>query len=114
MKKPSAMAKDDLSTFRISDVRRASVRPNTKPGKAAAPEPTEPSVGFPAVEARLERSTADGVAEELRGSYERLEDLSSGKDMKTKAAAKKAMGAYERAADLFEYLFQTKDALQGR
>ena len=107
------MAKDDLSTFRISDMRRASVRASTKPGKPE-PEAQEPSVGFPAVEARLESSSADGVAEELRGSYEQLEALTAGKDIKTKAAAKKAMGAYERAADLFEYLFQTKDALQGK
>ncbi|MCA9553595.1 MAG: hypothetical protein KC933_26385 [Myxococcales bacterium] len=108
------MAKDDLSTFRISDMRRASVRASTKQGKAAAPAAEEPSVGFPAVEARLETSSADGVAEELRASYEQLEAMSEGRDVKTKAAAKKAMGAYERAADLFEYLFQTKDALQGR
>lgn len=107
------MAKDELSSFKIGDMRRPSVRTSNKgPSGAAAAEP-EASVGFPAVEARLERGTVDSVAEELRASYERLEALSTAGDMRSKAAAKKAMGAYERAADLFEYLFETKAALQG-
>ena len=73
---------------------------------------TEPaSAGFPAIESRLEQKTVDEVAEELRGSYEQLEALSEGGNMKEKAAAKKAMAAYERTADLFEYLYMTKEAL---
>lgn len=105
------MAKDELGSFKIGDMRRPSLRTSSKGGqRAAEPEPA-PSVGFPAVEARLESSTVDGVAEELRASYEQLEAMSTTGDMRKKAGAKKAMGAYERAADLFEYLFQTKDAL---
>lgn len=106
------MAKDDMSTFKIGDMRRPSVRATKKPSAPAAPEAAEPSIGFPAVEARLEGGTVDSVAEELRGSYEQLEQMSASGDMRKKAGAKKAMGAYERAADLFEYLFETKDALQ--
>jgi len=107
------MAKDELSTFKIGDMRRPSVRATSKPGAKGAEPEAEPSVGFPAVEARLESGNVDSVAEELRGTYEQLEQMSASGDMRSKAAAKKAMGAYERAADLFEYLFQTKDALQG-
>ncbi len=106
------MAKDDFSSFKIGDMRRPSVRTTSKSSGGAAPEPEATSVGFPAIEARLEAKTVDSVAEELRASYEQLEAMSMAGDMRKKSAAKKAMGAYERAADLFEYLFQTKDALQ--
>lgn len=107
------MAKDDLSSFRISDVRRAEVRATTSP-RAAQPEPEpEASVGFPAIEALLELDSVEEVADRLRPSYEKLEALSAGRDQRQRAAANKAMGAYERCADLLEYLFETKSALQG-
>jgi hypothetical protein len=80
--------------------------------KGQADEPPAASAGFPAVESRLEKSSIEAVAEELRPSYEKLEAMASTGTPKTKAAAKKAMGAYERTADLFEYLFATKSAIQ--
>lgn len=103
--------KDELSSFRIADVKRPEVRSFTKAEEGGQPGVTKEasaSVGFPAIEARLERGTIDELADELRPSYEKLEALSESGDMKTKAAAKRAMAAYERAADLFEYLFETK------
>jgi hypothetical protein len=106
------MAKDeDLGAFKIADKRRPEVRSFQRPGaKKAEPEPT-PSVGFPSIEQRLENGTIDDLAEELRPSYEQLEELAT-TDPKQKANAKKAMVAYERCADLLEYLFQTKEALR--
>ncbi|MBK6688576.1 MAG: hypothetical protein IPG45_29160 [Deltaproteobacteria bacterium] len=107
------MASDDksLGTFRIGDLRRPEVRGSGKtPQEAAAP--AGPSVGFPAVESRLEAGSIESLADELRPSYEKLEAMASDGDMKQKAAAKKAMAAYERTADLFEYLYETKAALQ--
>ena len=104
---------EDLGTFRIADVKRPEVRSYKKLGKE--PEPEEPaSVGFPAIEARVESKSIEELVEEIRPSYEQLEELATKGDMKSRAAAKKAMAAYERTADLFEYLFYTKDALQGR
>lgn len=107
------MSKDPkLGGFKIGDVQRREVKSYQK---TVDPDPStedvEDSVGFPAVEGRLEAGSADDVADELRGSYEKLEELSRTGDMKSKAAAKKAMAAYERTADLFEYLFATKDSL---
>jgi hypothetical protein len=107
------MAKDNLEGFKIGDLKRPQIRPSrgaAATGSQDAPEPA-PSVGFPAVEARLEANDVDAVADELRATYERLEALSQGGDVKTRSAAAKAMVAYERTADLFEYLFTTKDAL---
>ncbi len=103
------MAKDDLSSFRISEIRRPEVRATTlrSPGSA----PSAGSVGFPGIEALLELDSAEAAADRLRPTYEALERLSTAKEMKTRAAALKAMAAYERCADLFEYLFQTKAAL---
>ncbi|CAN0576880.1 unnamed protein product [Laminaria digitata] len=106
------MANDDFSTFKIGDMRRASVRPNKPVSKATPAASEEEPLGFPAVEAHLESGSVESVAEALRASYEQLDDMSTGSDMRKSGAAKKAMGAYERSADLFEYLFQTKDALQ--
>ena len=103
------MAKDELSSFRISDMRRPEVR-KTAPQRPE-PEP-EASVGFPAVEAMLELDSVEEVADRLRPTYEALEALSQSGDLKTRAGAAKAMAAYERCADLFEYLFQTKSALR--
>lgn len=105
---------DDLGSFRIADVKRPEVRSFKKFGKEEEAPPPSATVGFPAIESRLESGTIEGVADELRPSYEKLEELTTKGDMKSRASAKKAMAAYERTADLFEYLFQTKSALQGR
>lgn len=109
------MAKEDeLSKFKISDRRRPEVR--AFGSKSAAPtataEPEAASAGFPAVEERLEKGNMDALADELRPVYEKLEALSTGKDIKVRGPAKKAMAAYERTADLFEYLFSTKSSIQ--
>ena len=102
---------DDLESFRISDVRRPQVRGGTRP-KDPEPPPEEETVGFPNIEALLESSSIEEVAGDLRLSYTRLEELAAAPDMRNKAAAKKAMVAYERVADLFEYLFETKASLR--
>lgn len=112
------MTKKDkgLSSFRIGDVKRPEVRSFTKAQKGGGAEqpPDAPSAGFPAIEARLEKGTIEEFAETLRPSYEKLEALASSPDMKARAAARKVMAAYERVADLFEYLFETKANLQAR
>ena len=104
------MAKDDLSSFRIGDLRRPEVRATTVRQTEEPPEQST-SVGFPGIEALLELDSVEEVADRLRPTYEALEKLAESKDMKSRAAATKAMAAYERCADLFEYLFQTKAAL---
>lgn len=107
------MSKDrELGTFRIGDVRRPEVR-SSKKAEAAPAQEASSSLGFPALEERLETGTVESVAGELQGSYSQLEAMAEKGDMRSKAAAKKAMAAYERTADLFEYLFETKAALEG-
>ena len=109
----AGVSKDELSSFKIGDLKRPEVK-SFKRGSASKstdPEPEAASVGFPAVESRLESGTAESLAEELRPSYEKLEELATGGDMKQRAAAKKALIAYERTADLFEYLYATKDSI---
>jgi hypothetical protein len=100
-----------LETFRISDMRRPEVRSFTKPQEDAA-QAGAASVGFPLVESRLESQTLEEVVDELRPSYGKLEAILDSGNAKEKAAAKKAMAAYESAGDLFEFLFATKAALQ--
>jgi hypothetical protein len=111
-----AKKKDELESFRIADKKRPEVK-SFAPGKAGGgggdDEAPSNSVGFPGIESRLENGTIDDFVDEIRPSYEKLEELAEKGDAKKKQAAKKAMAAYERVADLFEYLFETKAALQG-
>lgn len=101
---------DELGSFKIADKRRPEVRSSQRLKQKDEPEPT-PSVGFPSIEQRLETATIEAVADELRPSYEKLEAVATN-DPKQKGNAKKAMVAYERCADLMEYLFATKEALR--
>ena len=105
---------NNLKGFKISDLKTPQVRSFKKTVPASnTPEQTEPAAGsgFEHIEKRLESSTIEDVADEIRGTYEKLEEMAATGDMKSKAAAQKAMGAYERTADLFEYLFATKDSI---
>lgn len=107
------MTKDkDLPSFKIGDMRRPEVNNFRKAEPESDEAPVEESVGFPAVEQRLENGSIEALAEELRGSYEALEEIALSGGLKEKGAAKRAMAAYERTADLFEYLFETKSAMQ--
>jgi hypothetical protein len=106
---------DKLDGFKISDMKQAKVHSFHKTVPAQASQdtagPTQGS-GFENIERRLEAGSIEELADEIRETYQKLEDMSGSGDMKTKSAAQKAMGAYERTADLFEYLFATKQTLQ--
>jgi hypothetical protein len=110
------MSEDEkLAGFKISDVKRAEVRTyKSAVPKDQADEPSEqgPSTGFASIEQRLENASIEAVADEIRSTYEKLEEMAGQGDMKAKAAAQKSMAAYERTADLFEYLFATKTSIQ--
>lgn len=97
-------------SFRIADVRRPEVRGGRPPSKT--PPPAR-SMGFPAIEAWLEEGAIEEVIEAIRPRYEALEQMAGAGTPREKAGAKKAMIAYERAADLLEYLFDTKERLKG-
>ena len=99
-----------LKNFKIGDVRRPQVKSYQRTVEADD-EPAGDSTGFAAIEARLEGGSPDSIAEELSGSYEQLETIAAGGAMREKGAAKKALAAYERTADLFEHLFATRESL---
>jgi hypothetical protein len=105
---------EDLGSFRIGDKRRPEVRSHARPAAAPAAPASTGGVGFPSVEQQLEGGSIEAFADLLRPSYERLEAMAAKGDVRQKGAARKAMAAYERAADLFEYLFETKRALESR
>jgi hypothetical protein len=97
---------DKLGSFRIGDKRRPEVRARGR-GADKGPVEAPSSAGFPAIEQHLEGGSIEALA--------KLEALSAeSKSMKDRAAAKKALAAYERTADLFEYLFATKSQLGSR
>ena len=104
----------NLKGFKISDLKTPQVRSFKKTVPAAGqdkPTADNSSSGFEHIEKRLESSTIEEVADEIRGTYEKLEEMAASGDMKSRASAQKAMVAYERTADLFEYLFATKESI---
>ena len=109
------MSNDDkLEGFKISDMKRAEVRSFQKTvsaGGGESPASETPSSGFEHVEQRLEKGSIEEFADEIRETYQKLEELAASGDMKNKSSAQKAMAAYERTADLFEYLYATKDTI---
>ncbi|HJL42090.1 MAG TPA: hypothetical protein RMG48_12385 [Myxococcales bacterium LLY-WYZ-16_1] len=102
-----------LGSFRIADLRRPEVRSFTRGPTESPVDGDSESAGFPQIEARLESKTLEQVAEELRAVYAQLEQLAETGDFRQKGPARKAMAAYERTADLFEYLFQVRGQMTG-
>lgn len=108
------MTNEKLESFKISDTQRAGV---SRPGRTRRPErQTEDeahSIGFRRIETILEEDNASAVSEDLNTLLQKLEEYQSQSTTnKERVAAKKAIVAVERTADLLDYLFETKTALQ--
>jgi hypothetical protein len=106
------MAKEKLESFKAGDTqKKASVRSPSKKAEPAAPESR--SLGFRRIEGIIEKEDPARLSASLSKIHKDLEDFEkAAKSPKDKAAAKKARAAVERTADLMDYLFQTKAALQ--
>jgi hypothetical protein len=102
----------DMKSFKIGDQQKPGVQ---KPGgkKADATAAPASSAGFPRIEGLVESAKPDLSGLEARTAQ--LAELAAkpGASNKDKAAAKKAVVAYERAKDLVEYLLDTKAKMQG-
>jgi hypothetical protein len=99
----------DLKGFKIGDHVKAPVE-RPRPGMLQKAEKDAASAGFPHVEALVESSAPD--VQGLRTRLAALRELAeTGTSKKEKAAAQKAVVAYERVGDLLEFLFQTKEQL---
>lgn len=108
------MAEDEeLKPFKISDMRRPEVRGG--PGGAAAPSEDagdgSATTGFDRVEAQIDAGGLEDVVARFQPRYQALEALLESGDRKQKAAAKKAMIAYERVVDLFEFLYSVRASM---
>ena len=108
------MSDDDLKAFKIGDTQRPTVASSASSRKAAPEESPETlSVGFARIERLLEAESPDSISEKLGSILNGLEGFDQGASTpKDKAASKKAIAAVERAADLMDFLFQTKDQLE--
>lgn len=103
----------DGEGFRIADVQRPAVSRGRPGGRRSEPAPP-PSAGFPTLEALLESGDVESAVASMRPRYEQLEAMATGGPIRERGLAKKAMAAYERAADLLEHLFETKNNLSKR
>lgn len=106
------MADDDLKSFKIGDMQGGPRAAPVNPKQAPEPTPESQSVGFARIEKLLEAETPDAVSTQLTNILGNLEQFDSDATTpKDKSASKKAIAAVERAADLMDYLFQTKAAM---
>jgi hypothetical protein len=99
-----------LESFKIADTRKPGVTSPAKAEPVPAPAPESQSLGFKRIEGLLERDEPAAVRaglESLKGELARLEAGSN----KDKAAAKKALAAVDRAAELMDFLYKTKESM---
>ena len=108
------MTDKKLEAFKIGDTQRAGVSKATKATEPDNQSQSEThSLGFRRIETILESDDVAAVGDSLNGLLQKLEVFQgSATDNKDKAAAKKAIIAVERTADLLDYLFQTKTSMQ--
>ena len=107
------MADEDLKSFKIGDMQGAPRAAPVKPKQSMEPTPESQSVGFARIEKLLEAETPDAVTTQLTSILGNLEQFDADATTpKDKSASKKAIAAVERAADLMDYLFQTKAAME--
>ena len=107
------MADEELKSFKIGDMQGPPVSAPVNPKAPQEQTPQSDSVGFARIEKLLEAETPDDVSESLSSILNNLEQFDSDATTpKDKAASKKAIAAVERAADLVDYLFQTKVAME--
>jgi hypothetical protein len=103
-----------LESFKIGDTQQAGVRKaGVAPGPTREEQSEAASLGFRRIETILEENDAAAVTESLGNLLQNLEAFEKrAKNNREKAAVKKATIAVERTADLLDYLFQTKSAMQ--
>ncbi len=111
------MTDKKLESFKIGESHKPAVSAPKRAQAAANPraETEKYSLGFGRIEGILETDDAAQVSDSLNKLLQALEEMEQkAKAPKDKAAAKKAIVAVERTADLLDYLFQTKAAMQSR
>ncbi len=105
------MAKNELDSFKIAETRKPGVS-SPKKGETAAPAAEARSLGFKRIEGLLEREDRATVQASLSRLKESLTALERGaKGNQDRAAAKKAIAAVDRTAELMDFLYDTKDSL---
>ncbi len=103
------MADKKLESFKIGDTQPRTAAPIKGSGK---PQEEAISLGFSRIENMLEREDPVNVGEDLNKILKDLEEYQEkAPSNKEKLAAKKAIAAVERAADLMDFLFQTKEQM---
>lgn len=107
------MTDKKLESFKIGDTQKPGVAKAKKGSEKQPDAPQTQTVGFARIEKILENDDTAAMGENLSKLIHSLEEF-EGKATtnKDKAAAKKAIVAVERTADLLDYLFQTKAQMQ--
>ena len=105
------MGGKNLESFKIADTRKPGV---TAPARADAPPPPPESrsLGFKRIEGLLESDgpgTVRAGLESLKGELAKVEKGAAAN--RDRAAAKKALAAVDRTAELMDFLYDTKESM---
>ncbi len=110
------MTDKKIESFKVGDTHRDGM---SKPAAGTAEMRTDKekaesfSLGFARIEAMLEKDDPVQVGESLNQILKDLEALGEkAESNKDKLAVKRATAAVEKAADLMDYLYQTKTAME--
>lgn len=101
------MADDKLEAFKIGDTRKPAVSAPKKTGDSAEAQ----SLGFRRIEGILETEDRASVGASLGALRDSLQAYEQAGGNKEKAAAKKAIVAVDRAVELMDFLFATKESM---
>lgn len=102
----------NFQSFKIADTRKPTVQ-RRGPVNTGGEQEEQRSLGFARIERILENENHGSINAKLTDMLDGLADFEQTANAnKDKAAVKKAIVAIERAADLMEYLFQTKAHLE--
>jgi hypothetical protein len=108
------MADEKLGTFKVGDAYRQPVgATKKKASEESQANQNNETLGFARIEGIIEKEDPAAISASLTTLHNALDELASkgNSTNKEKSEAQKAMVAIERAADLLDYLFQTKAKL---
>lgn len=109
------MADDELKSFKIGDSHRVGMsKPAQSPARGKGSQDVSKSLGFQRIEGMLEAEDPEEVGRALSDLHRLLEEKQAASSTnRDKHEARKAMVAIELAANLVDYLYQTKEAMRG-
>lgn len=107
------MGDDEIKSFKIGDSHRQGLSaPAQKADETASASEASQSLGFTRIETLLDNDDPESVGASLNSVLQALSELEqNAPSNRDKLQAQKAIVAVEKAVDLMDYLYQTKQSM---